>query len=71
MEIIYLLIPISLLLVAAIIYFLFWAIRSGQFDDLEGSGYQILMDDDKTVGIDDDTAAKKNGKPDTDEKVQD
>ncbi len=47
MEVIYFLIPISLLLVGAIIYFLFWAIRSGQFDDLEGAGYQILMDDDK------------------------
>ena len=49
MNIIYLLIPISLLLVAAIIYFLFWAIRSGQFDDLESSGHQILMDDDREV----------------------
>ncbi len=46
MEIIYLLIPISLLLVAVIIYLLFWAIRSGQFDDMEGSGFQILTDDD-------------------------
>ena len=46
MEVIYLLIPISLLLVGVIIYFLFWAIRSGQFDDMEGSGYQILMDND-------------------------
>jgi cbb3-type cytochrome oxidase maturation protein len=49
MEVIYLLIPISLLLVAAIIYFLFWAIQSGQFDDLDGAGFQILMDDDKKV----------------------
>ncbi|NKB37224.1 MAG: cbb3-type cytochrome oxidase assembly protein CcoS [Gammaproteobacteria bacterium] len=47
MEVIYLLIPISLILVGVIIYFLFWAIRSGQFDDMEGSGFQILMDDDK------------------------
>ena len=46
MEVIYLLIPISLVLVGVIIYFLFWAIRSGQFDDMEGSGYQILMDND-------------------------
>jgi len=49
MNIIFLLIPISLLLVSAIIYFLFWAIRSGQFEDLESSGHQILMDDDKKV----------------------
>ena len=49
MNIIFLLIPISLLLVSAIVYFLFWAIRSGQFEDLESSGHQILMDDDKKV----------------------
>lgn len=46
MDIIYFLIPISLILVAVIIYFLLWAVRSGQFDDLDASGYQILMDDD-------------------------
>lgn len=57
MNIIYLLIPISLLLVGAIIYFLFWAIRSGQFDDLESSGHQILMDDDRKV-IDDASDSK-------------
>jgi cbb3-type cytochrome oxidase maturation protein len=49
MDIIYLLIPISLMLVVVIIYFLFWAIRSGQFEDLEGSGHRILMDDDRNV----------------------
>ena len=52
MDVIYILIPISLLLVAVIVYFLFWAIRSGQFDDLEGAGYQILMDDDRESGSD-------------------
>jgi cbb3-type cytochrome oxidase maturation protein len=25
---------------------LFWAARSGQFDDLEGEGHRILMDED-------------------------
>jgi cbb3-type cytochrome oxidase maturation protein len=47
MEVIYLLIPLSLILVCVIIWALFWAIRSGQFDDLEGPAHQILMDDDK------------------------
>ena len=54
MEVVFLLIPISLLLVAVIIYFLFWAIRSGQFDDLEGEAYQILMDDDRDTIVDED-----------------
>ena len=47
MEVIYLLIPVALLLVGVIVAIFFWAIRSGQFDDLEGPAYRILMDDDK------------------------
>lgn len=46
MEIIYLLIPLSIILVGVIIWVFIWAIRSGQFDDLEGPAHQILMDDD-------------------------
>jgi cbb3-type cytochrome oxidase maturation protein len=46
MEIIYLLVPLSLILVGAIVWAFFWAVRSGQFDDLEGPAHRILMDDD-------------------------
>ncbi len=46
MEIVFLLIIVSLVFVAILAVVLFWAIRSGQFDDLEGHGHQILMDDD-------------------------
>ncbi|GMR08952.1 MAG: cbb3-type cytochrome oxidase assembly protein CcoS [Gammaproteobacteria bacterium] len=46
MEIIYLLVPLALILVAAIVYGFLWAIRSGQFDDMEGPAHSILMDDD-------------------------
>ena len=46
MEILYLLIPLSLVLVGVIIWVFVWAIQSGQFDDLEGPAHQILMDDD-------------------------
>ena len=47
MEVLYLLIPLSLLLVALIVWIFLWAIRSGQFDDLEGPAHRILMDDDE------------------------
>lgn len=47
MEIIYVLIPLALVLVAIIVWAFFWAIRSGQFDDLEGPAHRILMDDDE------------------------
>lgn len=46
MEIIYLLIPLSLVLVAVIIGFVVWAVRTGQFEDLDRPAYRILDDDD-------------------------
>lgn len=46
MEIIYLLIPLSILLVTAIVGAFLWSVRSGQFDDLKGPAHRILMDDD-------------------------
>lgn len=46
MDIIYLLIPTALILVGLIAWGFFWAVRSGQFDDLEGPAHRIIMDDD-------------------------
>lgn len=40
-----LLIPISVLLVFIIGAVFWWAIRSGQYDDLEGPAYRVLFDD--------------------------
>ncbi len=47
MEIMYLLIPLSVVLVFAVGALFWWSVRNGQFDDLEGPGYRVLMDDDK------------------------
>lgn len=47
MEILYLLIPLSVLLVFVIGTAFWWALRGGQFDDLEGPAHRILMDDDR------------------------
>jgi len=46
MDAIYLLIPIALLLVVIGVLIFFWAVRSDQFDDLEGPAHSILFDDD-------------------------
>lgn len=46
MEVIYGLIPGMILLGLVAVAVLFWAARSGQFDDLEGEAHRILMDDD-------------------------
>ena len=47
MEILYILVPISVVVVFLIAVAFWWSLRNGQFDDLEGPGYRILMDDDK------------------------
>ena len=46
MNILYLLIPLGLLLLAAAIAAFFWAVRSGQFDDLETPAMSVVMDED-------------------------
>lgn len=45
MDILYLLIPLSALLVLAIIGVFAWALHGGQFDDLEREGDRILEAD--------------------------
>jgi cbb3-type cytochrome oxidase maturation protein len=46
MDILYLLIPLSVVLVFLIGAVFWFALRSGQFEDLEGPGFKILLDDD-------------------------
>ena len=47
MEILYLLIPLSVVLVFLIGAVFWWSVNNGQFDDMEGPGYRVLMDDDR------------------------
>ncbi|MDL2354823.1 MAG: cbb3-type cytochrome oxidase assembly protein CcoS [Pseudomonadota bacterium] len=47
MEALFLLIPLSLCLVALAIWLFFGAADSGQFDDLEGPAQHVLQDDDR------------------------
>jgi cbb3-type cytochrome oxidase maturation protein len=42
MESLYLLLPLSVLLVLALIGIFGWAVQSGQFDDLEREGWRVL-----------------------------
>jgi cbb3-type cytochrome oxidase maturation protein len=46
MDILYLLIPLSLVLVFLIGIIFWWALRNGQFEDLEGPAHRILWDED-------------------------
>jgi cbb3-type cytochrome oxidase maturation protein len=47
MEALYLLIPLSVVLVALAGWVFFGAADSGQFDDLEGPALRVLNDDDR------------------------
>ena len=47
MEALYLLVPLSVLIVAIAVWIFFGASDSGQFDDLDGPALRILNDDDR------------------------
>lgn len=46
MNILYLLIPLSVLFLGLAVALFMWAVRSGQYEDMEGPAWRILMDDD-------------------------
>ncbi len=46
MNVLIFLIPVALALGLLGLYGLFWTLRSGQYEDLEGAAYRILQDDD-------------------------
>ena len=49
MEALYLLIPLSVVVVFIALWVYFTASDSGQFDDLVGPGLRVLQDDDATA----------------------
>lgn len=64
MSILYLLIPLAMLFALVVGLVLFWAIRSGQYDDLQGPAHRILMDDDDPripTGSKEDSAERETG----------
>ena len=52
MDVIYGLLPGMLLLGIVGVAIFFWAVRSGQYDDMDGAANRILMDEDKMVDTD-------------------
>ncbi len=46
MKIVMILVPLMLILVALGIVLFSWAVRNGQYDDLDGPAHRILYDDD-------------------------
>jgi len=52
-NILYLLIPLGLLLLGLAVAAFFWAVGSGQFDDLDSPAMSVIMDDDTKPAADD------------------
>lgn len=49
MEVIYSLIPGMMFFGVLLVIFLIWAVKKGQYEDMEGSGSRILLDDDEDM----------------------
>jgi len=60
MEILYLMVPLGLVLVALGLWAFFWAVGSGQFDDLDSPGWSVLDDEKKNTAHD---AGASSGDP--------
>jgi cbb3-type cytochrome oxidase maturation protein len=45
MSIVFVLIPVSLILVGFGAWAFFWAVRTGQFEELDAAAWEILVDD--------------------------
>jgi len=51
LDSLYLLLPLSVLLVLALIALFAWALHAGQFDDLEREGWRVLEEPEAPVGV--------------------
>ena len=60
MEVLFVLVPISIILIALAIGIFGWAIKNGQYDDLEGPAHSILYDDDADMIPGPDDKPKQN-----------
>ena len=63
MSMLYVLIPLAIVLLAIAVIALLWAIRNGQFDDLESHGWSVVLDDDQKpppVAREDQTDSENN-----------
>jgi len=55
MTMLYVLIPLAVVLLAVAVWAMLWAIKTGQFDDLDSHGWSVVLDDDqKPPPIEDD-----------------
>jgi len=63
MSMLYVLIPLAVVLLALAVWALLWAIRTGQFDDLESHGWSVVLDDDQKPPPLDEESVESTEKP--------
>lgn len=63
MSMLYVLIPLAVILLAFAVWALVWAIRTGQFDDLESHGWSVVLDDDQRPPPDPEEPPETTGDP--------
>ncbi len=49
MEIVFILIPVSLVIVVVALWAFVWSVRNDQYDDLEKEAYRILLDEEVEI----------------------
>jgi cbb3-type cytochrome oxidase maturation protein len=64
-DIVFVLVPVGVAFAAAVVGVLIWAVRSGQFDDLEGPAHRILLDEEEIVDGGASRAERRSGPPPT------
>lgn len=63
MNIIYVLIPLSIILMILALVFFFWAVKNGQFDDLDTPALDVLDDDREQTKPIDEPSEKRDEAP--------
>lgn len=58
MNILYVLIPLSLALVALACWAFFWAVGAGQFDDLDSPAWDVLRDESSSTAAPDHASSR-------------
>jgi len=61
MDILFLLIPVSVVLVFVIGVVFWMALKGGQFDDLESPGLNVVLDDDNPRAVSPESEAARDG----------
>lgn len=54
MNVVFGLIGVTAVLLVVIVMVMLWAIRSGQFEDMQGPAWRVVMDDDRAIPKDTD-----------------